>query len=105
MNTEHHDCDYLPQNASVSALVRRIYWKLDAALHLNGHKPLTLVERAALFDLAEASAMLDRIAVLRGMAQHEERARANLLDLYNIFDPDPLEATVEQLRRVAKVSS
>lgn len=91
-----HSCDYLPTSAGVSDLVRRIRWKLDAALHENGHARLTTAEHAALFDLGQASPMLDRIAVLRGMAQHEERARTRLLDLFNIFDPDPLEATLEQ---------
>lgn len=101
MNAQH-DRDLLPQNASVSALVRRIVWKLDAALAFNGHKVLTMHERAGLFDLAEASAMLDRIAVLPGMAHHEDSARSRLLDIYAIFDPDPLEATLEQPRPAGK---
>jgi len=87
--------DHIPQSASVSALVRRIVWKLDGALAMNQHPPLTIQERAALFDLGDASSLLDRIAILPGMAQHEERARTALLDVYNIFDPDPLEDTGE----------
>jgi hypothetical protein len=87
--------DHIPQTASVSALVRRIVWRLDGHLAFNGHPVLTMAERAGLFDLGEASQILDRIAVLPGMAQHEESARARLLDIYGIFDPDPLEATSE----------
>jgi hypothetical protein len=87
--------DHIPQSASVSALVRRIVWRLNGDLAFNGHPILSAVEQAALFDLAEASAMLDRIAMLPRMAQHEERARSRLLDVYNIFDPDPLENTIE----------
>lgn len=85
--------DHIPQSAAVSALVRRIVWRLDGHLAFNGHKVLSTEERAAFFDLGEASRVLDRIAVLPGMAQHEESARARLLDIYNIFDPDPVEST------------
>lgn len=87
--------DHLPQSSSVSALVRRIVWRLDGHLAMNKHPTLSTAERAALFDLGEASKLLDRIATLPGMAQHEESARGRLLDIYNIFDPDPLESTTE----------
>ncbi len=90
-----NECDFLPSTRAVSELVRRIVWKLDSALVLNGHAQLTWAERSGLFNLGEASAILDRISVMKGMAQHEERARSRLLDIYNIFDSDPLEATVE----------
>lgn len=78
--------DSLPQSSSVSALVRRIVFKLNAELHFNGHAPLTDTERSALFELGDASRILDGVAVLPNMAQHENRARRDLLDLYDIFD-------------------
>lgn len=84
MNERNHDT--LPQSAGVSALVRRIVFKLDAELRFNGHAGLSNAERAGLFYLADASAILDRIATLPGMAQHEERARRDLLELYDVFD-------------------
>lgn len=90
----YNACDFLPQNSTVSALIRRIVWKLDAALVFSGHKQITMIERAGFFDLAEASSMLDRIAILPGMAQHEDKARVDLLDLYGVFNADPLEETV-----------
>ncbi len=94
MNT--NACDYLPCTTAVSALVRRIVWKLDSALADNRHPTLTIAEKSGLYDLAEASKTLDRIAILPGMAQHEERARSRLLDIYSIFDPnrDPNEETL-----------
>jgi type IV pilus assembly protein PilA len=84
MNERTHDT--LPQSAGVSALVRRISFKLDAELHFAGHPGLSHVERAGLFDLGDASKVLDRIATLPRMAQHEERARRDLLELYDVFD-------------------
>lgn len=98
--TTHHACDLLPMSSSVSALVRQIVWKLDAALSFNGHPILSLQERAGLFDLAAASAILDRLAILPGMAAVETRARGRLLELFDMFNADPLEATVEQPRPV-----
>lgn len=95
-STVYNACDHLPQSRAVSALVRRIYWKLDAALLFRGHKQLTMNERSALFDLGEASKLLDGISILPGMAEHEDKARTDLLDIYAVFDHDPLEATVEQ---------
>lgn len=91
--------DHIPQNASVSALVRRITWKLDGYLAVHKHPVLSMSERAAFFDLGEASRVLDRIALLPGMAQHEDNARARLLDIYNIFDPDPVERTLDPVAR------
>ena len=91
-----HPHDTLPQSPAVSALVRRISMKLSGALAFNGHPTLSQVEVAGFFDMGEASKQLDRIAVLPGMAQHEERARRDLLDLFYVFHPeDVLEATVE----------
>jgi hypothetical protein len=80
------DLDVLPSSPAVSALVRRIAFKLDAELRFNGHPGLSLLERSGWFALGEASAQLDRIAVLPGMATHEERARRDLLELYEVFD-------------------
>lgn len=94
-----HPHDLLPQTSAVSALVRRITMRLSGELAFNGHPTLSQVETAGFFNLADASAMLDRIAVLPGMAQHETRARRDLLELYDIFNPlDPLEATQEMPR-------
>lgn len=87
--------DTLPQTAAVSAIVRRIVFKLNAELHFNQHRPLTDVERAGLFDLGEASRMLDLVAILPGMAQHEERARRDLLELYAKFNPGEPDAGAE----------
>lgn len=84
MNERNHDT--LPQSSGVSALVRRIVFKLDAELRFNGHAGLSNAERAGLFYLADASSILDRIAILPGMAQHEDRARRDLLELFDVFD-------------------
>jgi type IV pilus assembly protein PilA len=97
--------DHIPQSSGVSALVRRVVWRLNAELVMNRHPMLTAHEQAGLFDLGEASRILDRIAILPGMAQHEERARSRLLDIYNIFDPDPLEATGEHHPNWSKPSA
>lgn len=96
-----HVCDHLPSTTAVSALVRRIVWKLDAALAQNRHAVLSIAERSGMLDLAEASATLDRIAILPGMATAEDIARTRLLDIYNIFDPDrdALEATQETVEQ------
>lgn len=83
-------CDTLPKFASASALVRRICFRLNGELCMRGHKPLSMEERAAFFDLADASKILDGIAILRGMAQHEERARTDLLALFDLFDKETL---------------
>lgn len=87
----HPDRDHLPRLASISAIVRRITWKLNGQLHFHGHPGMSLVEQQGLFDLGEASWMLDRIALLPGMAQAEESARRSLLELFDIFDGPPLE--------------
>lgn len=97
MNT--HACDTLPQSRACSAMVRQIRWKLDGTLAAMGHATLTNAERVGLFELGEASALLDRIAVLPGMAYTEDQCRGRLLELFETFGPaDPLEATVEQPR-------
>lgn len=85
-NAGQRSHDLLPQTPAVSALVRRVVFKLNAELHFHGHKPLTDAERVALFDLGEASKILDGVSILPGMAQHEERARRDLLGLFDIFD-------------------
>jgi len=83
--------DTLPPSPAVSALVRRIAFRLDGALAFNGHPTLSHLERSAWFNLGDASAQLDRIAVLPGMAQHEDRARRDLLELFEVFHPRELE--------------
>lgn len=90
-----HDCDYLPASHAVETIVKRIGWRLDANLMNNGHKLLSREERLALFSLADASSLLDQIAMLKGMAQAEESARSRLLDLFNVFQPNPLEDTID----------
>lgn len=80
--------DTLSRTPAVSAIVRRICFKLNAELAFRGHKMLSLEEHASLFDLGDASRILDGVAVLPGMAQHEERARRDLLELFAIFDQD-----------------
>lgn len=87
--------DLLPQSPAVSALVRRIAFKLDASLVFNGHRRLSLEERAGFFDLGDASSMLDRLATLRGMAEPEARARRDLLELFDVFNPPPSGAHTE----------
>lgn len=87
----HPDRDHLPMLTSVSAIVRRITWKLNGQLHFHGHPGMSLVEQQGLFDLGEASWMLDRIALLPGMAQAEDSARRSLLELFDIFDGPSLE--------------
>lgn len=89
----NHPHDTLPQTSSVSALVRRITMRLSGELAFNGHRCLSLEEGAAMFNLGEASKVFDRLATLPGMAQAEERARRDLLDLYSIFQPVNIEAT------------
>ncbi len=84
MSSRAHDL--LPQSPSISALVRRVVFKLNGELRFNNHPALSHEETAALFNLGDASAVLDRIAILPGMAQHENRARRDLLELYDIFD-------------------
>lgn len=88
------DVDVLPQSAAVSALVRRIAFKLDAELRFNGHTGLTTQDRSRLFVLGDASAILDRVALMPGMAQHENRARRDLLELYDVFDRTLLSCSV-----------
>jgi hypothetical protein len=92
-----HAHDLLPQTQATSALVRRMVWRLNAALLENGHTALSNAEHAGLFDLATASYLLDRVALLPRMEQHEERMRRDLLELFAVFNPlDPLEQTIEQ---------
>lgn len=92
-----HDHDILPQSPAVSHMVRRIVWKLNAELLDARHPALPNSDHARFFDLAEASALLDRIALLPGMDRAEERARRDLLELFDVFNPlDPLEQTIEQ---------
>lgn len=90
-----HAADFLPQSPAVSALVRRITMRLSFELAFHGHPTLSQVEGAGFFNLADASMQLDRIACLPGMAQSEERARRDLLELFNVFHPVDLEATRE----------
>lgn len=90
-----HPHDLLPQTPGVSALVRRILVRLSGELAFNGHPTLSTVEGAGFFNLADATAQLDRIACLPGMAQHENRARRDLLELYDIFNPLDLDRTQE----------
>jgi hypothetical protein len=91
-----HDHDILPRSPGVSAMVRRIVFRLNADLAFNSHPILTSREHNAFFYLDEASEILDRIAVLPRMERHEERARRDLLELYDVFNPlDPLEQTIE----------
>lgn len=78
--------DHLPQTPAVSAIVRRVAFRLNSELSFNGHKPLGLEERAALFNLADASKILDGVACLPRMARPEERARRDLLELFDLFD-------------------
>lgn len=93
--SHHHDD--LPRTNATSALVRLMVWKLNDALLSNGHHALTIREHAAMFDLASASEILDRIAILPRMADAEDRMRRDLLDLFAVFNPgDPLEQTIEQ---------
>lgn len=92
-----HACDSLPGTPAVSALVRRIVWGLNGALSLYRHPTLSLAEQSGLFELGEASAQLDRIAVLPGMGDAEERARRKLLDLYDACDPDAVLRPVSPL--------
>lgn len=90
MNPNPQDC--LPQSAAVSALVRRITFRLSGELAYHGHATLSQVEVSGFFNLGDASAQLDRIAILPGMGPHEERARRDVLELYDIFHPlDQLE--------------
>lgn len=81
-----HSHDFLPMTPHVSALVRRITMRLSGYLAFHDHKTVTLEEWLAMFDLAEASKILDQIATLPGMSQAEDRARRDLLDLYDVFD-------------------
>jgi type IV pilus assembly protein PilA len=90
-----HDCDFLPASHAVAQLVKRIIWRLDANLLANRHKLLSSEERAALFSLADASAILDGIATLPGMALAEESARTRLLDLFEVFKPSGLDDTID----------
>ena len=78
--------DTLPQVIGISAVVRKIVFRLNAELFFHHHKPITDLERAAMFNLGEASRILDGIAILPGMAQHEERARRDLLELFAIYE-------------------
>lgn len=89
-----HSHDFLPMTPHVSALVRRITMRLSGYLAFHDHKTVTLEEGLAMFDLSEASKILDQIATLPGMAQAEDRARRDLLDLYDIFDQTMPTASV-----------
>jgi hypothetical protein len=93
MNTHPHDL--LTQSPGVSALVRRILVRLSGELAFNGHATISPAEGAGFFNLGDASAQLDRIACLPGMAEHETRARRDLLEIYDIFNPLDLESTQE----------
>jgi predicted secreted Zn-dependent protease len=93
------DVDRLPQSSTASALVRAIVWRLNAALKFNGHPMLTWQERAGLFNLPDASHTLDGIAILPRMAHAEERARRDLLELFDMFSPaipQPAPASIYQ---------
>lgn len=92
-----HDHDILPLFPAVSALVRRITMRLSGELAFNGHQVLTPSECASMFILGDASKLLDKIALLPGMAMNEECARARLLDLYQELSGDPLENTFDNL--------
>lgn len=94
MNTDH---DILPQTPALSALVRRIVMRLNMELAERRHSLITAREHVALFDLGEASKILDGVAILPGMAVAEQRARRDLLELYEIFAPiDPMDQTIIQ---------
>lgn len=95
-----HDPDILPLFPAVSALVRRITMRLSCELAFNGHQVLTPSECASMFILGDASKLLDKIALLPGMAMNEECARARLLDLYQELSGDPLENTFDNLSPV-----
>jgi hypothetical protein len=79
------DQDNLSQSPGVSARVRRIRVALDCALAFNKHQPLTTSEGACLFNLGDASRLLDGVALLPGMGPHEDKARRDLLELYDVF--------------------
>ncbi len=91
-----HDHDLLPNSPGVAQLVRRIFWRLNAELGVRRHSILTAADHSALFNLGDASKILDRVALLPNMADAETRARRDLLELFDVFNPlDALEQTIE----------
>lgn len=100
-----HACDSLPSTPASIALVRRVVWKLDAALAANARPALTPHERNDLVELGAASKLLDAIALIPGMEDAEDRARRDLLETYERFKPWTLDADeLEETREMPRPS-